>query len=387
MLYRRRFRFEVGNFSASALLAAMLGGCGGSGAVVSGPSAVADKIPNRVPVSTVVPLRGISDAALRAQAAAGMTLPFYTGSIKSPLDGKTYNYAIVGSDPTKSNATTTISYVPFELVVTFPDGTVLDPRQPACNDTVSVSDRFYKGPNFVKTPLSSNGVNVGKVQLGDAFQRAEFWTILLGNGYHTELKAVSSPVIVNYTPVDGTTSPGPICTETNHRIGYTSFSDFDTFIQNIAQHYAKTNQAALFLTYNIVLTNGPYEYNGYHSAFSFSGGTQVYAAAGYFDRFVVGRDISDINTWTHEIGELLNDPFGLNATPAWGHVGQVSGCQRNLEVGDPLSGGDFTLVYNNFTYHPQDLAFFSWFFRTPSTGTGGKYSFAGTFTKTQGLCT
>ena len=30
--------------------------------------------------------------------------------------------------------------------------------------------------------------------------------------------------------------------------------------------------------------------------------------------------------------------IATNPTPKWGHIGQVSGCQSNLEVGDPLSG-------------------------------------------------
>jgi hypothetical protein len=97
--------------------------------------------------------------------------------------------------------------------------------------------------------------------------------------------------------------------------------------------------------------------------------------------------IEDIHAWTHELGELLNDPFVSNATPAWGHIGQVGGCQNNLEVGDPLTGTAFNLKYNGFMYHPQELAFFDWFFRTPSKGTGGLYSFEGTFTSPQGACT
>lgn len=60
----------------------------------------------------------------------------------------------------------------------------------------------------------------------------------------------------------------------------------------------------------------------------------------------------------------MDDPLTTNATPAWGHVGQVSSCQTNLEVGDPLSGTLLpSVTMNNFTYHSQELAFFSWFFR------------------------
>jgi hypothetical protein len=93
---------------------------------------------------------------------------------------------------------------------------------------------------------------------------------------------------------------------------------------------------------------------------------------------------------SHEIGEWMDDPIGNNSTPLWGHTGQVSGCQNNLEVGDPLSGTDFPqlLATNGVTYHPQELAFFSWFFRqSPSLGVNGWYSDNGTFTQDAGaLC-
>jgi hypothetical protein len=375
--------------AAAVLGAGILAGCASQGGAVPRSTDLAPAARITMPVTTAIPLLGVSPATLRAQSAAGMTVPFYSGSVKSPLDGKTYSYDIVGADPTKTNKTTVISYVPIVVVVTFPDGTVLDPTQPGCNDSVSVSDRFYEGPNFVKTPLTSNGVNVGKTQIDDAFQRAEFWTILKGPKYHTMLKAVGSPVVAKYYASDGTTTPGPICNDSAHRVGHIPFSDFDVIARSLAKEYAKVNQVPLVLTYNIFLTSSDFTYAGYHSAFSLSSGTQVYAVATYSDPHAFPNlpGVEDISIPTHEIGELINDPFVNNATPAWGHVGQVTGCQSNLEVGDALTGHDFTLNYNGFTYHPQELVFFSWFFRTPSTGTGGEYSFQGTFTKTQPLCT
>ncbi len=77
----------------------------------------------------------------------------------------------------------------------------------------------------------------------------------------------------------------------------------------------------------------------------------------------------------------MNDPFGNNATPPWGHTGQVGGCQNNLEVGDPLTGTNAPPVVmpNGFTYHLQELAFFSWFYGAPSIGVNGWFSNNGTF--------
>ena len=66
----------------------------------------------------------------------------------------------------------------------------------------------------------------------------------------------------------------------------------------------------------------------------------------------------------------MDDPFRINPTPLWGNIGQVQGaCQGNLEVGEPLTGTDVPDVTmpNGYTYHLQELAFFSWFFGAPPT--------------------
>jgi hypothetical protein len=102
----------------------------------------------------------------------------------------------------------------------------------------------------------------------------------------------------------------------------------------------------------------------------------------------------DVSTLSHEIGEAINDPTGNNPTPLWGNIGQVlGGCpgpggQNALEVGDPLSGTNLPAITgaNGFTYHVQELAFFSWFYGGTSLGAGGKFSSNGTFKGDAILC-
>ena len=76
------------------------------------------------------------------------TIPYWEHSITSPLDGQTYTMSMVGSDPYASTpAATTVTYVPIILRVTI-NGVVYDPTQPACNDSVSVANRFFGSPLF-----------------------------------------------------------------------------------------------------------------------------------------------------------------------------------------------------------------------------------------------
>jgi hypothetical protein len=117
----------------------------------------------------------------------------------------------------------------------------------------------------------------------------------------------------------------------------------------------------------------------YHSI----NGAQTYGIAeseGWDQTVFTG--VSDTAAMSHEVAEWMNDPTTVNPTPAWGNIGQVSGCHANYEVGDPLSGTLTPAVKmsNGYSYHLHELAFFGWFYRlTPSGGVHGWYSDNDTF--------
>jgi hypothetical protein len=330
------------------------------------------------------PGRDVNPATFQLQSDVGATLPSFTSSIKSPVNGKTYTFTILGTNPQLKKVTTTINYLPIVLRVHWTGG-ISDPTKAACSDTVSVSDRFYQGPNFASTPLVSNGVNVGTTQITNAFMRAEFWEYAKGTNYGVVLKAAAPVRVVDATVNSAVKVIKGPCTGAGHDLIGIDINTYDALVQQIDKKYAKPTQLPLILTYNVVQTEGgSCCIIGYHSTYvAANGATQVYSVGSYTDAGIFQEPIDDIHAWTHEIGEAFNDPSGTNPTPAWGHVGQVSGCQNNLEVGDPLTGTPFALTYNGFAYHPQELVFFNWFFRSAAIGTGGLASFEGTFTSGQ----
>ena len=152
------------------------------------------------------------------------------------------------------------------------------------------------------------------------------------------------------------------------------------------------NRFVLFLFYNVAMFQGSLSSCctlGYHSMFSnrnFGGVLQTYGVAGFHSSGLFPA--LDVASISHEVSEWVANPIESNATPPWGHTGQVPGCQKDLEVGDPLSGTTFPIQMDNgFTYHVQDLAFFSWFYhQTPSIGVDGLYSLMGTFTTPAAAC-
>lgn len=320
------------------------------------------------------------------------TIPYWEAPITSPLDGQTYTMSMVGSSPMAATPqSTTITYVPIVLRATVGNHTY-DPTQPACDDTVPVATRFFNSPLFQNTSFNSNGVAITD-QLASAFQRASFWSYVGGKTYGVKLAPSTTTPIVVDVKLRGQTYNVTCSNGTATTLAAVSINTFDSAIQSVIAQYATPTQLPIVLSYNIVESqNGQCCILGYHNAIPVSGGVQTYATGAYVDSGIF-TGTQDISVWSHEIAEWLDDPFvqasvagggSDDLTPAWGNIGQVSGCQNNLEVGDPLSGTSSAISSSGgFTYHTQDLAYYDWFYRTPSHGTGGKYSFLGNFTSGQ----
>ena len=145
-----------------------------------------------------------------------------------------------------------------------------------------------------------------------------------------------------------------------------------------------STSSPLFLTYNTFFTTpSGCCVLGFHSVTS---SNQTYAVAAYSDPGIFNAPIEDIHALSHELGEWLDDPFVNNPTPGW-QAGQAKSCQKNLEVGDPVTGIAFSVTLNNVDYHPEDLVFLPWFAReSPSTAVNGWYTFLNSFASPPSVC-
>jgi hypothetical protein len=350
--------------------------------VVQGSSAY---IKDGKPMFAVIPRANGTDAVAQPD----VQVPIWTGTFK--FNNQTFTSHMVGTDPGAGSATSNIPVVVIPIKFHFSDGTTLSPTQTVCGDVKNTKFRVKNSP-ILKTvaTYSPGGTNVGRTQYVDAFQRANFWSQVstTAPNYHVLLTPVSfKPVqTINVPSANGKSVAGPCA-----RIGEVDINFFD----NIAMGLLTTlgipaNTLPLFLDYNTFWTSGGCCILGYHS--TNNAGTQAYAVAAYSDPGIFNVPIQDIHALSHEIGEWMDDPLipSTNIVPAWGHVGQVSGCQGNLETGDPVTGLAFTVSVGGtapFTYHPEDLVFLPWFARiTPSTSVNGWYTFLNTFSAVQGVC-
>jgi hypothetical protein len=353
---------------------------------------------------TVMPPKNISPEALLAPV-SGTSIPMWNYSIKSPLDNNTYSGTMVGRSPFFHGArTTNVPTIIVPLKIVFSGGATFDPTatDSTCSPSGTPLSLTQKSPLFTALDITMGGVDMGVTQYVDAFQRANFFTEVSPTGarYHTALSPLTTlPVVtVNVPAADGsvfsTTSFGG-CGGT---LGVMNINWFDpqvtgTIIPSLAGSGVGPTNFPIFLMKNVVMTSGTPSFPsnccilGYHGAFSNGGSPlQTYSPVDY-DTSGMFSGVSTVTAMSHEIAEWMDDPAGNNPTPLWGHIGQVSGCQGNLEDGDPLSGTEFPalLAANGVTYHMQELAFFSWFYRqVPSIGVNGWFSDNNTFTSDAG---
>lgn len=372
-----------------------------SGLVTSAPAAFAQ---NAMPITQ--PLQGYytygrlsgvtTEEALRG-ASAATTIPMGLYAVTSSRDSNQYSGVIVGRSPFFHGArTTNVSAFIVPVKVKFSDGHVFDP---SVTDSTCLSSKepltvFQNSPLFQTTAFTMNGVSVGTTQYADAFERAEFWQNVspTGNRFHTMLSPIKT--LAEQTLTLTASEGGDFDAGCGSHLGIMDYSTFDSYVQDTIVPLVTSNGGGptsfpIILLYNVVMAD-PYDPGtsdnccilGYHN--SFSNPVQTYGVMD-FDSSTAFTGSTDISASSHEIDEWVNDPLGNNMTPLWGHIGQVSGCQDNFEVGDPLSGTLFpTVTLNSFNYHPQ-IAFFSWFYGAPSIGTStSEFSNNGTFTSDAG---
>jgi len=251
-----------------------------------------------------------------------------------------------------------------------------------------------QSPIFQANNFKFGRTAVGKTQYVDAYQRGNFWQFVQGTNYHTLLSPVQTlaPIAVDLSGNDSLAispalfgSCGPLGIVNRN----TMFPILVNLTQSLASQGVNPSTFPIFLLYNVVMSEGPpTNLNlccvlGFHGA---SGSPAQTFSPIDFDTTGLFGDTADTAIMAHEVAEWMDDPFGNNPTPLWGHTGQVPGCQGNLENGDPLSGTNFPNVKgsNGFTYHLQELAFFSWFYGAPSIAANGWFSNNNTFTTDAG---
>ncbi len=348
------------------------------------------------------PLEGESLEQALAESQAGQTIPLWQYKAMG-LYGR-YTGSIVGRKyDTPSGDGSGVTKIPIDIIPVIVDFVAyingkkvlfaeFDPTQQnqldPCSPNPPPLTLVQNSPLFQDAPMVWGGTDLGTTQYIDAQLRGEFWWVAqaAAEPWHnkfqvTNINAVRLQVPYPYWALG-------ISKATGCKVGKIYYFWLDSAlkrqIRSLRNQGVGPTNIPLFLTYNVYAWAGG-DIGGYHSAYGSP--MQVYTMAAFDTSGYYGATSQDTSILSHELGELVNDPTGFNYTPSWGRVGQVKGCQSNFEVGDPTTGNpNLAVALNGYTYHLQELAFFSWFFRSPNWGVNGWYSSNNKLAFQRGIC-
>ncbi len=372
------------------------------GLATTGPAAAAAARPHQVQIPTLHTMRPMYDVGLTSHlalpAAAGPitgSIPNFSASIND--HGTTFTYRMAGKNPMVKQAapSTTVKTIVVPLIIKLPGtGGTYDPTRGNSCDSTSALTRTMASPVFTSHPFSFGGTSVGSTQYVDAYQRANFWNYVkpgaVNPGYHVLLRKNTIPAQTVTVP----SSAAAVGTAKCGKLGAVEINWLNNYLRTTLIPRLRVNGVTpttfpLFLTQNVVEyinTAGNCCVLGFHSAYNNGGHLQTYGISMY-DNTGDFAGSGDVSVLSHEVAEWMDDPFVNNRTKPWGHIGQVSGCQSNVENADPLSGTVKPVTMAGKTYHVQELAFFSWFYhQVPSIGINGWYSDYGKFRQPAAVC-
>jgi hypothetical protein len=357
-----------------------------------------------------------ADSAAQSAPVDPIQFAHWTFQVKSSRDGNSYPGVMVGNralDGGFKASNVPVEIVPV-IVKTVALGTAVDlitgaitiatgsPADDTTFNPTKADDSCLAPPNnvpsavFRQSPLfqtadfNFGGTDVGNTQATDAYQRASFWNTIDRSTYHVLLAPVRTLGAVTLHAQAPSGGVGGIALDLPNlipgicgRIGLVDIGTIDSFVTSqfntLLGQGVRPSNFPIFMFYNTAFSIGdPTNLanccaGGYHNAVNVGTNAnpiaQTYSSLDFdMTGFFInnsGSPVSDVEIASHEVAEWMDDPLGFNPVPAWGNSGQVQGsCQTNLEVGDPLSGNEAPRIFmpNGFTYHLQELAFFSWFF-------------------------
>jgi hypothetical protein len=244
-----------------------------------------------------------------------------------------------------------------------------------------VISRVLSSPNFADAQYP-NGVS----QFADAVQHAQF-NAVAAKDWHTLL---SKPEVLKPLTIDVPRGLAKVYRNRSTGVTY-AIVDTNFFISHLNTilqlENLRPDTLAIALTSNIFLAPQSDIKKccvlGFHTSFDMGELAQVkfvqtFIWASWVDQGILGTSLADVTPMSHEISEWMNNPFGGNLVPAW-QVPNSSGCQNNLETGDPLAlmpNAGYPVLIDGFTYHPQNQVMMQWFQRgAASDAYEGAFSF------------
>ncbi len=304
------------------------------------------------------------------------TVPHWTSAFT--YSQVSYPFTMVGTNPVSGSVTTTVAVAIIPVKFVFADGRSLD--------GTTTLDNTLASPIFQDFSYAT-----GTTQWGDAIMRAEFWPSIstVSSGWHVLLgnPTIYPTQVISVPPGEAVEIVG------SHSHKFFALVSYHWWFDRVAEVMNKLQIAPTTLpilhTYNIFgYIHDPNNccVIGFHliTTLSRNGNGNQPVPTGIADSWTdhgIFSNFEDVAVLSHEVSEWLNDPLLNNFVPPW-EFPDNSGCQGNLETGDPievLPKAALPITLSGFTYHMQNEALLQWFSReVPSSAIDGAYSFPDT---------
>ncbi|HZQ49252.1 MAG TPA: hypothetical protein VFB69_02990 [Candidatus Dormibacteraeota bacterium] len=401
---------------------------GAAGALVAGSVSVsAASSKGSIPVTPDSQLNAFSTTMGGAPVESTTdTIPHWAGSSLNPVDGVTYGYNMVGSNPFSCAGAACSTDVQVDIT---PITVNVAGMSFSGSDSLNalLSSPVFQGNDYGSTPFATQAGNFpnppaftqgpggvlsqgdagNSLQLEDATMRAQF-NQTGSSPYHLTLTPHVMPALTINVP-----NGNGVLTQSGRGVVFAKVQAewWGSRIQNLMQS-SDTHHLPLFWTSNVLLYIGSNLANcciiGFHGAGEVNGhGTgsvngnanqhvQTFAWASWLQPGIYSRGIDpntglvgsnwalqDIHPVSHELAEWADDPFVNNKVQPWlTPTAPQYGCTGVLETGDPVVGIGFAVGTNTYQqgpnpngsqsadgyYHPEDEAYLPWFMRTaPNT--------------------
>jgi hypothetical protein len=306
------------------------------------------------------------------------SVPSFSGSFA--WQGTNYPYTIVGGKPQAGGTTEVpVQLIPISLLF---EEYADESGSPLILGPGQVIPRVLSSPNFSDAQYATGMTT----QFADAVQRAQF-NAVAAKDWHTLL---GKPEVLKPLTIDVPRGLAKVYRNRSTGVTY-AIVDTNFFISHLNTilqlENLRPDTLAIALTSNIFLAPQSDIKKccvlGFHTSFDMGALAQVkfvqtFIWASWVDQGILGTSLADVTPMSHEISEWMNNPFGGNLVPAW-QAPNSSGCQNNLETGDPLAlmpNAGYPVLIDGFTYHPQNQVMMQWFQRGASSDAfEGAFSF------------
>ncbi len=312
------------------------------------------------------------------------TIPYWTDTFT--YHGLRYTYDMVGTDPRKGSATTTIPTLLIPLRLVFPDGRVVDASTDLIDGRTAIQG-IVASPIFQSYPFVLGGTNVGTTQYGDAFQRANFWSAVSTQAkhYHVLLRQPSiAPVqTIDVPPEAASYYTNPDTGDVLPLVDSRFLADRERAIRDALNVSPRTLPITVWGAVMLSSVPGEPRVGARHGAESARGGIRTYIGTGY--GAPLGIEALDVYPLSHEIVEWMDDPFIDNFSPGWDHPYLDPPAERCdsafvgdlLEVADPVeifAESVVELPVGDTAYHVTEAMFLDFFTRRDrSRSVNGQY--------------